>query len=42
MVSHEGTSFAEDMSYRRDGSWLPGVSVFQRRNGEIVRVSDAA
>jgi len=41
MVSHEGTTFAEDMGYRRDGGWMPGVSVFRRQNGRIVRVSDA-
>jgi len=31
MVSHEGTTFAEDMGYRRDGGWMPGVSVFRPR-----------
>lgn len=41
MVSHEGVNFAEDMGYRRDGGWIPGVSVFQKKNGGIVRVSDA-
>src|SRR5262245_19919417 len=41
MVSHEGTTFAEDMGYRQDGGWTPGVSVFRRQNGGIVRVSDA-
>ena len=31
MVSHQGTSFAEDMGYRsKDGRWLPGLSVFRR------------
>src|SRR5262245_12278716 len=33
MVSHEGTTFAEDMGYRQDGGWMPGVSVFRRQNG---------
>ena len=42
MVSHEGTTFAEDMGYRQDGGWMPGVSVFRRQNGGIVRVSDAS
>src|SRR5262245_53204167 len=23
MVSHEGTTFAEDMGYRQDGGWMP-------------------
>src|SRR5262249_61952185 len=41
MVSHEGTTFAEDMGYRQDGGWMPGVSVFRRQSGGIVRVSDA-
>jgi len=41
MVSHEGTTFAEEMGYRQDGGWMPGVSVFRRQNGGIVRVSDA-
>ncbi len=40
MVSHEGTSFASDMGYRRDDRWWPGVSVFQRDGDRIVRVSD--
>jgi predicted dithiol-disulfide oxidoreductase (DUF899 family) len=42
MVSHEGTTFAEDMGYRGTDGWLPGVSVFRREGGRIVRVSDAA
>jgi predicted dithiol-disulfide oxidoreductase (DUF899 family) len=33
MVSHEGTTFTEDMGYRQDGGWMPGVSVFRRQNG---------
>jgi len=42
MVSHRGTSFAADMGYSNgNGGWLPGVSVFQRRDGAVVRVSDA-
>jgi predicted dithiol-disulfide oxidoreductase (DUF899 family) len=42
MVSHAGTTFAQDMGYRSDtGAWRPGVSVFKRRAGAIVRVSDA-
>jgi predicted dithiol-disulfide oxidoreductase (DUF899 family) len=41
MVSHRGTSFAADMGYRaKEGGWLPGVSVFRRRAGQVVRVSD--
>ena len=41
MVSHANTSFAEDMGYRRDGKWFPGVSVFRKQGADIVRVSDA-
>jgi predicted dithiol-disulfide oxidoreductase (DUF899 family) len=42
MVSHRGTTFAADMGYRSaNGSWLPGISVFRRERGRILRVSDA-
>jgi predicted dithiol-disulfide oxidoreductase (DUF899 family) len=41
IVSHEGTTFAEDMGYRQNSGWMPGVSVFRRQNGRVVRVSDA-
>jgi len=41
MASHQESSFAQDMGYRSEsGGWLPGISVFQRRNGKIFRVSD--
>lgn len=40
MVSHQGTSFAEDMGYRREGRFAPGVSVFRRQEDGIVRLSD--
>src|SRR5262245_62572068 len=33
MVSHEGTTFAEDMGYRQDGGSMPGFSVFRRKDG---------
>jgi predicted dithiol-disulfide oxidoreductase (DUF899 family) len=42
MVSHEGTTFAEDMGYRGTGGWLPGVSVFRREGGRVLRVSDTS
>ena len=42
MVSHQGSSFAEDMGYRRNGKWRPGVSVFKRDGTRILRVSDTA
>ncbi len=42
MVSHLGSTFAADMGYRTEkGSYLPGVSVLQRRRGKIFRVSDS-
>lgn len=42
MVSHAGTSFAQDMGYRASkGGWLPGVSVFQQKAGRIFRVADS-
>lgn len=42
MVSHQGTRFAADMGYVGDnGGWRPGISVFQRSDGVIKRVSDA-
>ena len=42
MVSHTGTSFAEDMGYcSEQGRWLPGISVFRMDGGRIRRVSDA-
>lgn len=42
MLSHRGTTFAEDMGYRGERGWMPGVSVFAKRNGRIVRVSDTS
>ena len=41
MVSHHGTGFAEDMGYTGEHGWMPGVSVFKKMDGKIVRVSDA-
>jgi predicted dithiol-disulfide oxidoreductase (DUF899 family) len=40
MISHQGTDFAADMGYRGEGGWLPGVSVFKKDGGRILRVSD--
>lgn len=41
MVSHAGTSFAADMGYASaNGGWMPGVSVFRREEGKLLRVSD--
>lgn len=42
MVSHEGTTFAADMGYRtEEGRWRPGVSVFRKDDGKILRVNNA-
>ncbi len=41
MVSHQGSSFAEDMGYRPEGKFYPGVSVFRKREDGIVRISEA-
>ena len=42
MASHAGSTFAADMGYRSEkGGWMPGISVFRRRDGGLVRVSDA-
>ena len=42
IYSHAGTSFAEDMGYRNESGWHPGVSVFRRSDQGIVRISDTA
>lgn len=42
MVSHAGTSFAEDMGYTSEHGFEPGVSVFRRTADGIVRVSDTS
>lgn len=41
MVSHRGTRFAADMGYKGEKGWLPGVSVFKKAGGRILRVSDS-
>ncbi|MGO4571001.1 DUF899 family protein [Microvirga sp. 2TAF3] len=40
MISNQGTTFAEDMGYRPNGRAMPGVSVFRRKGGKILRVAD--
>lgn len=41
LVSHAGTSFADDMGYRsKSGGYTPGISVFRQKGGKIVRVLD--
>jgi predicted dithiol-disulfide oxidoreductase (DUF899 family) len=42
MVSHAATTFAADMGYRSErGTWLPGISVFRKDGGRLLRVADA-
>ncbi|HLZ07842.1 MAG TPA: DUF899 family protein, partial [Chloroflexota bacterium] len=41
MVSHNGTTFAEDMGYFNSDGMQPGVSVFKKSGNKILRVSDA-
>ena len=41
MVSCQGSRFPQDMGYWRDGP-QPGVSVFKRDGGKIVRVADTS
>lgn len=40
MVSTKGTSFAKDCGYEGGGRAMPGISIFTRRNGKIMRVAD--
>jgi predicted dithiol-disulfide oxidoreductase (DUF899 family) len=42
MVSCQGTTFAQDMGYWRDDHPVPGVSVFKRDGGRILRVADTS
>jgi len=42
MVSHKGSTFAADMGYVRDSGFMPGVSVFKRRGGKLLRVADTS
>ena len=43
MASHKGSTFAQDMGYQsKSGGWLPGVSVFRKEAGKVLRVSDTA
>ncbi len=42
MVSCQGTTFAQDMGYWRDDHAMPGVSVFKRQGGKLVRVADTS
>jgi predicted dithiol-disulfide oxidoreductase (DUF899 family) len=42
MVSGHGSSFTEDMGFRGEKSWMPGVSTFHREeNGKIYRIARA-
>ncbi|MCM0022076.1 MAG: DUF899 domain-containing protein [Tagaea sp.] len=39
MLSHEGTSFAEDMGFKGKNGWEPGLSVLTRKDGKLFRVA---
>lgn len=39
MLSHEGTSFAEDMGFKGKNGWEPGLSVLTRKDGAIFRIA---
>ncbi|MGI9380668.1 MAG: DUF899 family protein [Methyloligellaceae bacterium] len=41
-VSHGSSSFTEDMGYKAETHWMPGVSVFKKSDGKIIRVSDTS
>ncbi len=42
MASGQGSTFIEDMGYRSEKGWKPGVSSFWRdRNGKIARIAKA-
>jgi predicted dithiol-disulfide oxidoreductase (DUF899 family) len=42
MASGEGSTFIEDMGFRGEKSWMPGVSTFHRdKSGAIVRIAKA-
>ena len=42
MVSHRGSRFASDMGFGSEAEgWKPGISVFQRKDGRMLRVSDS-
>ena len=42
MITYQGTTFAEDTGYASGDGFMPGVSVFQKKNGKVVRVSDTS
>jgi predicted dithiol-disulfide oxidoreductase (DUF899 family) len=39
MLSHDGTSFAEDMGFKGKNGFEPGLSVLTRRDGKLLRVA---
>jgi predicted dithiol-disulfide oxidoreductase (DUF899 family) len=42
LITYKGTNLAEDTGYGGEDGYWPGVSVFQKRNGHVVRVSDTS
>ncbi len=43
MYSSEGSTFTEDMGFKKGDGWLPGVSTFYKKaDGKIAQISKAA
>jgi predicted dithiol-disulfide oxidoreductase (DUF899 family) len=42
MVSHQDSRFAADMGFEGNDGWRPGVTVFRKKDGKILRVADTA
>lgn len=42
MVSYQGNSFGTDMGYLNGKKALPGISVFKKKDGKILRVSNTS
>jgi len=41
MASGQGSTFIEDMGFKSEKGWMPGVSTFYRDKGKIMRVATA-
>jgi predicted dithiol-disulfide oxidoreductase (DUF899 family) len=41
MASGQGSTFIEDMGFKSEKGWMPGVSTFYRDKGKILRVAQA-
>jgi len=40
VASRAGTSFAAELGHRSEQGFQPGVSVFRKRDGRMVRITD--